>query len=115
MSLVSTYCKCSDGKWYKEPIWFGSDWFICLDDDEPPELVIEKESSKPDILWFEIKGYPETSARLFPVGTGRKWSNFKNAKSWFGPLIATPSPPQRYNAVYDRKPDKMGVYYEFQD
>lgn len=42
MSLVSTYVRLSDGKWYHNPVlkmpsFDGS--FICFDDEDPPELV----------------------------------------------------------------------------
>lgn len=39
MSLVSVYVKSSSGIWYKNPLAYGRDWFLCYDDDEPPELV----------------------------------------------------------------------------
>lgn len=45
MSLVSTYVRADDGKYYKNPIIRGEiggkKWFICFDDDDPPELVVE--------------------------------------------------------------------------
>ncbi len=44
MSLVGTYVLCDDGRWYTNPCWWGSLngrwWFICFDDDDPPEIVI---------------------------------------------------------------------------
>jgi hypothetical protein len=41
MSLVATYVQATDGKIYKEPVLSGEDFFICFDDDDPPELVIK--------------------------------------------------------------------------
>lgn len=40
MSLVSTYVLADNGLFYKNPTLRGEDWFICFDDDDPPELVI---------------------------------------------------------------------------
>lgn len=39
MSMVSTYALADDGQWYREPVLSGAGWFICFDDDDPPELV----------------------------------------------------------------------------
>lgn len=49
MSLVSTWVRFADGNWRKNPVIHGHlalgtetlAWFICFDDDEPPELVVE--------------------------------------------------------------------------
>ena len=44
MSLVPTYVQCADGKWYKDPLMGNIDtYFLCFDDDEPPEIVIDEE------------------------------------------------------------------------
>jgi hypothetical protein len=42
MSLVSTYVVMADGKYYQNPVIYDEtgDWFICFDDEEPPEFVI---------------------------------------------------------------------------
>lgn len=42
MSLSATWYKCDDGKTYKDPVWRGSWWFICSDDEDPLELVVMK-------------------------------------------------------------------------
>jgi len=41
MSLVSTYVQATDGQLYKNPDIRGDDFFLCFDDDDPPELVIK--------------------------------------------------------------------------
>lgn len=41
MSLVSNYCRGTDGKMYQNPVLGEKDWFICFDDDDPEELVIK--------------------------------------------------------------------------
>lgn len=40
MSKVPTCILASDGELYRNPIIRGDDWFICFDDDDPPELVL---------------------------------------------------------------------------
>ncbi|MDX1701712.1 MAG: hypothetical protein R3250_13885 [Melioribacteraceae bacterium] len=44
MSLVSTYVVMANGACYKNPTLFdeSGDWFICFDDEEPPEIVIRQ-------------------------------------------------------------------------
>lgn len=51
MSLVPTYVQSSTGRWYKNPVVKGEDWFVCWDDDEPIELVIQGDVDRfPDVL-----------------------------------------------------------------
>jgi hypothetical protein len=42
--MGSTWVKAVDGKFYKDPVlrgtFEGHDYFICFDDDDPPELVL---------------------------------------------------------------------------
>lgn len=45
MSLVSTYVKADNGKFYENPVLSGEGWFICFDDEDPAELVIQKSGS----------------------------------------------------------------------
>lgn len=44
MSMVPTYVKADDGKYYKNPVLGDKEntWFLCFDDNDPPELVIRK-------------------------------------------------------------------------
>ena len=42
MSLVPTFVKADNGKWYQNPELEGPGWFICFDDDDPIELVFMK-------------------------------------------------------------------------
>ena len=41
MSLGPTYVRADDGEFYKNPVIRGEGFFLCFDEDEPPELVIE--------------------------------------------------------------------------
>lgn len=40
MSLVPTFARAVDGVFYENPVLRGDGWFLCFDDDDPPELVI---------------------------------------------------------------------------
>lgn len=49
MSLVPTYVRRTDGKWLKNPtVGVQGSWFICWDDDDPPELVIAEDAEITD-------------------------------------------------------------------
>ena len=50
MSLVPTFVQSTSGKWYKNPVIKGDDWFICWDDDEPIELVVKATPSRKDAV-----------------------------------------------------------------
>jgi len=56
MSLVSTWVEATDGKMYKNPEFEGDDFFICFDDDDPPEIVIRKTSNRTPWQIFDSLG-----------------------------------------------------------
>ena len=67
MSQVSVHVRAKDGKWYEDPVLFGRRnntkkgrvlWFICFDDNDPPELVLFDNSEIPNLqdLGFELFG-----------------------------------------------------------
>lgn len=41
MSRVSTFVQGSDFKFYRNPVLYGDDWYLCFDDDDPPEVVVK--------------------------------------------------------------------------
>lgn len=123
MSLVGNYCYCSDGNWYADPIWKGTDedgkqrWFLILDDDDDPEIIYriddkEKLTKKeqiallPKLEWFEPCSYNGVAGRYFG---GPK---FSYAFSVFGQLIAVPPPPQSGKKVGPERPSGQGVYFD---
>lgn len=118
MSLVSTYCLADDGKWYKEPVLRGEDWFICFDDDDPPELVFKEHSDiNPYILLRELgikaklKGRGHLSGRMFGRSDDYK---FDDAVSfWLN--IKKPIPASaitEHEGVIDELPFQ-GTLYDF--
>lgn len=115
MSLTAQFSLCSDGQWYKDPIWFGNfhghAWFICTDDDEPHEIVMAgiygapltkkyaEEILKSLKITFELIGPGDVTSTL---GT-KCWryfpqTDFKKeevASSWYFEWKKTPPVPQR--------------------
>lgn len=108
MSLVATWCKCTDGKWYEEPVWEGKGWFICLDDDDPPELVVQENCKCNGTGWFRIVRKDGEAQRLFN-------GSWQPARSYFGKFTQVPPPPQRYDSVSDTRPSYMGCFYDFEE
>lgn len=41
MSLTATFVQAEDCKYYRNLILYSDDWFLCFDDDDPPELVVK--------------------------------------------------------------------------
>lgn len=48
MSQVPTWVKAKDGQFYQDPVLRGEDWFLCFDDDDPPELVMKADRLIPE-------------------------------------------------------------------
>lgn len=59
MSLVSTWVQFDDGVFYKNPTMRGQGWFICFDDDEPPELVMTEGFYRDLAVRTAVKGSRE--------------------------------------------------------
>lgn len=57
MSLTHCYVLADDGKWYNYPVLSDDshDWFICFDDDDPPELVVKSQYG----TWADARGLLE--------------------------------------------------------
>jgi hypothetical protein len=103
MSLVASFAKCSDGLYYEGP-WSGDGWFLVLDDDEPPELVVKlerwpeldtekltviREWCKEHVPFFYAMEDRGTAGRLF----GSSTHGFMQGHAWFGLLKGFPPPP----------------------
>lgn len=85
MSLVPTYVKATDDYFYKNPILQGNGWFICFDDDEPPELVIADESPVTPEYAFELANIKYSHLRKGTKAErvfGKGWK-FKPTQSYF--------------------------------
>lgn len=120
MSLVSTYVKAVDGKWYQDPVLEGvSDsghkWFLCFDDEDPPELVYQwgshrdpagKVLRKAGIRWANMR-HARASTRCFLGGSYM-------ADGYFVDLTSPIPVPARYDAVFEFQPQRDGCYYGFE-
>lgn len=122
MSMVSTYVESQEGHWYRNPVVKGDGWFICWDDDEPIEIVVEKDKGieiKTILSQLAKQGWLLTQASRIHSGAMRCFDDsfgpgsFKPALSCFlrqekfGPTDAM---------LYDSdrlamKPRGDGVYY----
>jgi len=123
MSLVATWCYCSDGCWYEEPVWKGLDqnglniWFLCLDDDDPPEMVIrtdraaigtraELNAMRPKLPWLRY------ISQVSPAGHRYFGGSFHKAVSCWTEFIQVPPPPEKYDSKSETRPSYMGCYYD---
>jgi hypothetical protein len=117
MSMYPTYCKCSDGFLYKHPMWRSElknglySWFICLDDEELPELVWLKGQPQPELSWFK----PVSRTRW---NVSRCFSNdmkMLKASSVFGELAACPPPPEEFDGRFtnENRPHGDCIVYDF--
>ena len=88
MSLVSHYVIMNNTIWYKNPEIFDKthNWFICFDDDDPPEIIVHHTDQKHlsvkeklDTITMvlerhnisaKVKGLSSTGNRLYPPHYG---------------------------------------------
>lgn len=117
MSLVSTYVESQSGKWYKNPVVKGDGWYICWDDDEPIEIVIDeaKKLNVSDILDdLAAKGWCLTVESRPCRGARRLFDgDFKPAVSYYlRQAILGPTDEMLSDSEYiDYKPQDEGVFY----
>lgn len=103
MSLVSTYVRAADGKLYKNPSVRGDFWFVCFDDDEPPELVVMEGFDRPFFTWFKVKKYD----KHHPRRCGRSFNGeFHDALAYFGKLVDRIPIPEKHEGTATR--DQVG-------
>lgn len=133
MSQTSTFARCKDGQWYKDPVWFGNhaghDWFICMDDDDPHEIVIEGAVGKDITRQLAVSILNELNIsylivrpgsichtqrsvqRCFPQ-EGFKFDKMKYASSYF--FNWNEAPPRPHQPVKATKPKNVyGVMYNY--
>lgn len=130
MSLVPTFVQAVDGKYYENPTLRGVDsdgarWFLCFDDDDPPELVIERKNRKLTInhgkailapLGFKyefLMRQPQSSGRLF----GKSLSSpSADAGAFFIKIKSAIPVPTEFDSVVTRAEayNQQCALYEFE-
>lgn len=123
MSLVSTYVQADDGKWYQNPVLKGKGWFLCYDDDEPIEIVIQAESKIPrklDDLLGELRkaGYELVPMSGRPMRSGRVFGEgidaIKQADAYFLRHVRGAMPAAyvaKHDGITDKLPNRSCVFY----
>lgn len=119
MSLVSTYVRATDGYFYQDPVLSGDGWFVCFDDDDPPELVIDKSKKLnpidvldgADISWEDIKLYADYAERDFSMIEHQY--EFKPANAYWFNITRALNP--EYIKEFGKRVKRMpyGVVYDF--
>lgn len=121
MSLIPTFVRTRDGKYYKNLVYRGNNWFICFDDNEPVEFVsklsanidpnkILKELEWPTYKLGESKLY---AGRAFnkSLHEAKCWYIYSNSWKSYEQLFPSPKQDDIYNKVYNTHPNLEGVYY----
>lgn len=114
MSLVSTYVKAVDGKFYKNPVLSGPNWFVCFDDDDPPELVIATRLNLPPERILNDAGIKYSKLRK-QGKSGRVFGGkIKNACAYFFDLDSALPVPNRHDGAFDKLTGDR-VTYDFKE
>lgn len=112
MSLVPTWVEAVDGNFYKDPTLRGTGWFVCFDDDDPPELVIRVEYAKKRFSILKDKGIKYANL-AFQGSSGRLFGGrFKTANSYFFKLRGPIPIPDKHDGVAS-KPTGQCCFYSF--
>lgn len=130
MSLTWTTVRCNDGRWYRNPVWRGFHegmrFFLCFDDDDPPELIVEKDKNytqvdailKARIILDDVlkiradinaKSFDSLALRLF---TKSVKDGFKPSFRFFLEILDPPPPPNDYDVV-STEPPNTGVLFPY--
>ena len=116
MSMTENYCLCSDGNWYGGAIWTDGkeeyEWFVCLDDDDPPELVVRDYAEMPSIPWFRPERQLAKAGFRKQAGKRHFAGKYHWANSVFGQLCKVPPVPQKWNSKHANRHELHGVFFD---
>lgn len=117
MSLVPTFVLAQDGKLYENPVLQGSGWYLCFDDDDPPELVIKVSRGMKRSMYRKLAentlreaGIQQYARLSFQHVSGRM---IGTAASFFLDLKEPIPVPQKFDAALEEYPAREGVVYNF--
>jgi hypothetical protein len=129
MSLGTTYVRAVDGKFYAEPVFRGvtskgNRWYLCFDEDDDPELVLEitHGKEKPNALLpafcrtdGRLTTATEGGERVFGVD-GTKWLFAKAISFWVKchTRIDVPTEYDKSRQPSTQKTGLNGTYYDFE-
>ena len=128
MSLVPTFVKMADEKWYQNPVLYDKegDWFLCFDDDSPPELVMMQLTQlsvivRKTILKQQLEKIGVEVSDMVHSTCGRRcfpptWDKFKQAINAFIKIekaIDFSNLEIAYDNVYNERPEVQGCFYEW--
>lgn len=117
MSLGNIYLKSSDGKWYEWPTiegvtQDGKKWYLCFDEDDPPELVVQTDGNGKEIDAKKI--LREASVSFSGVRFNGVCGRMIGDAASFWVNITAPIPtPTKYKAVFNKNPELPGTYFSF--
>lgn len=128
MSKIGVIVKCSDGQWYSHPVLGLDDtWFICYDDDDPIELVIQAKSiGKARVVarivesHFRKRGQSITlRGNIRPCGERMfkgKTDKVHKCRPAYNVWVNISNPPVdlilEHSGVFEDRPKMEGVYYD---
>jgi hypothetical protein len=115
MSLVPTYVQSKEGSWYENPEVSGDGWFICWDDDEPIELVIEigKTNVTKVLSSLRRQGWDLIVITSNQKGQRMFAGEFRPANAFFLKQVKN-GPPEHILAgvsLGKKRPTRDGTYY----
>lgn len=132
MSLYPQFVQMSNSKWYRNPIIygqnnFGNNWFICWDESDPVELVLEyrikymeKPGRKLQIITDCLQG-AGIKAKVFSCRFGGKrlfphdnWGKFRTTLSVFIKLLENIDLKNhmfKADEFFNEKPELTGDYW----
>lgn len=122
MSLVSSYVLSDDGYWYKNPVLGDDEYFICFDDDDPPELVIRVKDRSESEMRDCVNGIlSKLSGKIVsqPMLGGYRLFKGKFKKSYSVFIEINRRIPadfiKEHDGRFKEQPQTQGVFYNFQE
>jgi hypothetical protein len=123
MSLGYIFIKCDDGKWYRGGALGEEDWFLCFDEDEPPEIVIKKKAYEEGLTpqkVIEKVGLNADIAGKIKNFAGRCFTKTLELEPAIAVYLRIYAPPpakwiKDYDKVCDKCPDCEGTFYNFEN
>jgi hypothetical protein len=118
MSLCATYVCADDGKFYKNPTYRdpSGKWFVCFDDDDPPELVVSRDhTGEHQSILVDLLG--EDGFKKMRKGRGGQrcfdeTGQFRPARAYFFHLLKRPPPPTDHRGVFEELPHGDLVFFD---